>query len=42
MEVGKYADISVWRRDIMKDKKALLGCAFVMKEGEVYSTESYL
>lgn len=42
LEVGKYADISAWRRDIMKDKKALLDCAFVMKEGEVYSTESCL
>lgn len=42
LEVGKYADISAWKRDIMTDKKALLDCAFVMKEGIVYPTESCL
>lgn len=42
LEVGKYADISAWKRDIMRDKKALLDCAFVMKEGKVYPTESCL
>lgn len=36
---GKYADISAWRRDLMTDPKALLDCAFVMKEGKVYETE---
>lgn len=42
LEVGKYADISAWKRDIMTDKKALLDCAFVMKEGNVYPVESCL
>ena len=42
VEVGKYADISAWKRDLMKDPKALLDCAFVMKEGEIYETESCL
>lgn len=42
LEVGKFADISAWKRDIMTDKKALLDCAFVMKEGRVYPTESCL
>ena len=42
LEVGKYADISAWKRDIVHDKKALLDCAFVMKEGTVYPTESCL
>lgn len=40
IEIGKYADISAWKRDIMTDKKALLDCAFVMKEGVVYPVES--
>ncbi len=40
IEAGKYADISAWRRDIMRDPQALLDCAFVMKEGKVYDTES--
>lgn len=39
LEVGKYADISAWGRDLMNDSKALLDCAFVMKEGVVYQTE---
>ena len=42
IEPGKYADISAWGRDIMHDPKALLDCAFVMKEGKVYETESCL
>ena len=42
IEPGKYADVSAWRRDIMHDPKALLDCAFVMKEGRVYETESCL
>ena len=42
IEPGKYADLSAWRRDIMHDPKALLDCAFVMKEGRVYETESCL
>ena len=40
MEAGKLADIAAWRRDLLTDKKALLDCAFVMKEGKVYETES--
>ncbi len=42
IEPGKYADISAWKRDIMHDKKALLDCAFVMKEGVQYPVESCL
>lgn len=42
IEPGKSADISAWRRDLMTDPKALLDCAFVMKEGTVYRTESCL
>lgn len=42
IEPGKLADISAWKRDIMTDKKALLDCAFVMKEGIEYSVESSL
>lgn len=42
VEPGKSADISAWRRDIMHDPKALLDCAFVMKEGRIYETESCL
>ncbi len=42
IEPGKYADISAWKRDIMHDPRALLDCAFVMKEGRVYETESCL
>lgn len=40
VEAGKFADIAAWRRDLLTDKKALLDCAFVMKEGKVYETES--
>lgn len=39
LEVGKLADISAWKRDLMTDPYALLDCAFVMKEGVVYPTE---
>lgn len=39
LEVGKYADIAAWKRDLMTDPDALLDCAFVMKEGVVYPTE---
>ena len=38
IEPGKLADISAWRRDLMTDPKALLDCAFVMKEGKTYDT----
>lgn len=34
IEPGKYADIAAWRRDLLTDDKALLDCAFVMKEGK--------
>lgn len=36
VEPGKYADLAGWKRDLMTDKRALLDCAFVMKEGVVY------
>lgn len=39
IEPGKYADIAAWGRDLLTDPKALLDCAFVMKEGVVYQTE---
>jgi len=39
LEVGKLADIAAWKRDLLTDPYALLDCAFVMKEGIVYSTE---
>lgn len=39
---GKLADVSAWKRDLMKDEKALLDCAFVMKEGICYPVESCL
>lgn len=39
IEKGKLADISAWKRDLLNDPKALLDCAFVMKEGEIYETE---
>ena len=40
IEKGKNADISGWRRDLLNDPKALLDCAFVMKDGIVYPTEA--
>ena len=36
------ADIAAWKRDLMSDAKALLDCAFVMKEGKAYRAESCL
>ena len=33
IQPGKYADIAAWSRDLLTDDKALLDCAFVMKEG---------
>ena len=39
IEVGKKADISAWSRDLLTDPKALLDCAFVMKDGVIYPTE---
>ncbi|MCR5795808.1 MAG: amidohydrolase family protein [Solobacterium sp.] len=39
IEAGKKADISAWKRDLLTDPKALLDCAFVMKDGEVFETE---
>lgn len=39
IEPGKYADIAAWRRDLLTDDKALLDCAFVMKEGK--ETKAY-
>ena len=38
IEPGKLADISGWKRDLLTDPKALLDCAFVMKEGITYDT----
>lgn len=42
VEPGKLADISAWSRDLLTDDKALLDCAFVMKEGREYPHESIL
>lgn len=42
IEVGKRADIAAWKRDLLKDDKALLDCAFVMKEGKEYPHVSML
>ena len=42
IEKGKYADISGWGRDLLKDENALRDCSFVMKEGKVYQAESYI
>ncbi len=36
LEEGKLADIAAWNRDLLLDKKALLDCAFVMKDGVIY------
>lgn len=38
LEPGKQADIAGWRRDLLTDPKALLDCAFVMKDGVRYPT----
>ena len=40
IEPGKLADIAAWRRDFFTDPYAMLDCAFVMKDGVVYNTES--
>lgn len=42
IEPGKMADISGWARDLLHDEDALRDCAFVMKEGTVYETESHM
>ena len=39
IEPGKLADIAAWKRDLLKDPKAILDCAFVIKDGIVYETE---
>ena len=39
---GKRADIAAWNRNLLTDEKALLDCAFVMKDGVRYETESGL
>ncbi len=40
IEEGMLADIVAWNRDLMTDHEALLDCAFVMKDGNIYSAES--
>lgn len=42
IEPGKYADIAAWKRDLLTDDKALLDCAFVMKEGKEVQTHSII
>ncbi|MPM18150.1 Imidazolonepropionase [bioreactor metagenome] len=42
IEKGKLADIAAWNRDLLTDEKALLDCAFVMKNGDRYEPESGL
>lgn len=42
IEPGKLADIAAWGRDLLQDDKALLDCAFVMKEGRVSQARSIL
>ena len=42
MEPGKLADLAGWSRDLLTDDKALLDCAFVMKEGVEYPHMSML
>ncbi len=42
IQPGKYADISGWGRNILRDENALRDCSFVMKEGQVYKAESYI
>ena len=37
---GKLADLAAWKRDVLTDPTALLDCAFVMKDGYVYATET--
>ena len=38
IEVGKFADIAGWRRDLLTDEDALSQCDFVMKDGVIYPT----
>lgn len=38
IEVGKFADIAAWNRDLLTNPKALLDCVFVMKDGIIYPT----
>lgn len=40
IEPGRRADLAGWRRDLLGDPNALLDCAFVMKQGVIYDTES--
>lgn len=42
IQAGKTADIAAWNRDLLTDENALLDCAFVMKDGVRYETESGL
>ncbi|MBE5941798.1 MAG: amidohydrolase family protein [Lachnospiraceae bacterium] len=42
IEPGKYADIAAWKRDLLHDDKALLDCAFVMKEGKEIAAHSVI
>ncbi|MBQ4536625.1 MAG: amidohydrolase family protein [Lachnospiraceae bacterium] len=42
IEPGKHADIAAWKRDLLTDDKALLDCAFVMKEGKEVAAKSIL
>lgn len=42
IEPGKLADIAAWNRDLLTDDKALLDCAFVMKEGKEVQARSIL
>lgn len=42
IEPGKLADLAGWIRDLLTDDKALLDCAFVMKEGVEYPHMSML
>ena len=37
---GCTADIAAWKRDLLNDPEALFECAYVMKEGKEYDTES--
>ena len=42
IEPGKYADLAAWRRDLLTDDKALLDCAFVMKEGKEFTPHAII
>lgn len=41
LDGGRPADIAAWKRDLITDPKALLNCAFAMKEGTVYQIEAF-